>query len=99
MKWSVKEYLLKAGMCHLATGDMVATNRALESYRDLDPSFTQTREHQLLVDLAEAVEEGDHEKFADKLFQFDQMSKLDKWKTTILLRVKEGIEEKGEDFS
>jgi len=99
MKWSVKEYLLKAGMCHLATADIVATNRALESYRELDPSFMQTREHQLLVDLAEAVEEGDQEKFADKLFQFDQMSKLDKWKTTILLRVKEGIEEKGEDFS
>jgi len=99
MKWSVKEYLLKAGIAHLATGDMVATNRALESYRDLDPSFTQTREHQLLVDLAEAVEEGDQEKFADKLFQFDQMSKLDKWKTTLLLKVKEGIEEKGEDFS
>lgn len=99
MKWSVKEYLLKAGMCHLATADMVATNRALESYRDLDPAFAQTREHQLLTDLVEAVEEGDQEKFADKLFQFDQMSKLDKWKTTILLRVKEGIEEKGEDFS
>ena len=99
MKWSVKEYLLKAGICHLASADMVATTRALESYRDLDPSFSQTREHQLLVDLAEAVEEGDQEKFADKLFQFDQMSKLDKWKTTLLLRVKEGIEEKGEDFS
>lgn len=99
MKWSVKEYLLKAGMCHLATNDMVAANRALESYRDLDPSFSQTREHQLLVDLVEAVEEGDQEKFADKLFQYDQMSKLDKWKTTILLRVKEQIEEKGEDFS
>ena len=99
MRWSVKEYLLKSGLCHLATGDMIATNRALESYRDLDPQFGQTREHQLLVDLAEAVEAGDQEAFADKLFQFDQMSKLDKWKTTILLRVKEGIEEKGEDFS
>ena len=99
MKWSVKEYLLKAGICHLCAADEVATNRALESYRDLDPSFAQTREHQLLGDLVEAVEEGDQEKFADKLFQFDQMSKLDKWKTTLLLRVKEGIEEKGEDFS
>lgn len=99
MKWSVKEYLLKAGICHLATGDMVATNRALETYRDLDPSFTQTREHQLLVDLTAAVEGGDQEVFADKLFQFDQMSKLDKWKTTLLLKVKEGIEEQGEDFS
>ncbi|KAI7354452.1 hypothetical protein D0867_12873 [Hortaea werneckii] len=99
MKWSVKEYLLKAGICHLCTGDSVATNRALESYRDLDSSFSQTREHQLLSDLVEAVDEGDQEKFADKLFQYDQMSKLDKWKTTLLLRVKENIEEKGEDFS
>ena len=99
MKWSVKEYFLKSGMCHLATGDMIATNRALESYRDLDPQFSQTREHQLLVDLAEAVEAGDQEAFADKLFQFDQMSKLDKWKTTIIVRVKNNIEEAGEDFS
>lgn len=99
MRWSVKEYFLKSGMCHLATGDIIATNRALESYRDLDPQFSQTREHQLLVDLTEAVEAGDQEAFADKLFQFDQMSKLDKWKTTILLKIKAGIEEKGEDFS
>ncbi len=99
MKWSVKDYFLKAGICHLATTDMVAVQRALESYRDLDPTFASTREHQLLVDLAEAVEGGDQEVFADKLFQFDQLSKLDKWKTTLLLRVKNGIEEKGEDFS
>jgi len=99
MKWSVKEYFLKAGICHLANGDSVATNRALESYRDTDPSFSQTREHQLLSDLVEAVDEGDQEKFADKLFQFDQMSKLDKWKTTLLLRVKETIESKEEDFA
>ncbi|KAL8856167.1 MAG: hypothetical protein Q9178_007205 [Gyalolechia marmorata] len=99
MKWSVKDYFLKAGICHLASGDTVAISRALDSYRDLDPTFPSTREHQLLVDLAEAVEQGDQEVFADKLFQYDQLSKLDKWKTTLLLRVKEGIEEKGEDFS
>jgi alpha-soluble NSF attachment protein len=99
MKWSVKDYFLKAGLCHLAVGDSVATGRAFEKYRDLDPTFPSTREHQLLVDLAEAVEAGDQEQFADKLFQYDQMSKLDKWKTTILLRVKNAIEEKGDDFS
>ena len=54
-KWSVKEYLLKAGICSLATGDVVGMNAALERYRDLDPSFTQQREHQLLVDLTQAV--------------------------------------------
>lgn len=125
MKWSVKDYLLKAGICHLATNvcsiylhenllssrgyqliltfvvlqDLVAINRALESYRDIDPSFASTREHQLLVDLVQAIEQSDQEAFTDKLFQFDQLSKLDKWKTTLLLRVKGNIEETGEDFA
>ncbi|OKL62034.1 putative vesicular-fusion protein sec17-like protein [Talaromyces atroroseus] len=99
MKWSVKDYFFKAGICHLATGDLVASNRALESYRDIDPSFSSTREHALLVDLLQAVEQGDQEMFADKLFQFDQLSKLDKWKTTLFLRIKGNIEEVGEDFS
>lgn len=99
MKWSVKDYFLKAGLCHLAVGDMVATHRALEKYRDMDPTFPSTREHQLLVDLTEQVEAGDQEAFAEKLFLYDQMSKLDKWKTTILLRIKNAIEEGGEDFS
>ncbi|KAI1376107.1 TPR-like protein [Hypoxylon crocopeplum] len=99
MRYSVKDYFLKAGVCHLATGDMVATNRALEKYRDMDPTFPSTREYQLLADLAAAVEAGDQDQFTDKLFQFDQMSKLDKWKTTILVRVKNSIEEAGEDFS
>ena len=99
LKWSVKEYFLKAGLCHLAVGDLVATNRALEKYRVMDPSFASTRECQLLVDLAEAVDAGDQEVFADKLFQYDQMSKLDKWKIAICMKIKSAIEEKGEDFS
>ncbi|KAL9061606.1 MAG: hypothetical protein Q9162_000138 [Coniocarpon cinnabarinum] len=99
MRFSVKEYLLKAGICHLASKDMVGTNRALESYRQMDPSFVQQREHQLLVDLAEKVEQNDGEGFSDKLFQYDQMSKLDQWKTTMLLRVKNNIGEMEDDFS
>lgn len=99
MRWSVKDYFLKAGICHLASGDMVATNRALQNYREMDPAFVQTRENMLLQDLTDAVEKGDQEMFADKLFQFDQLSKLDKWKTSLLLKVKNGIEEQADDFS
>lgn len=36
----------------------------------------------------ETVETGDDEAFSDKVYQFDQLSKLDKWKTTMLLKVK-----------
>jgi alpha-soluble NSF attachment protein len=67
MRWSVKEYLLKAGICQLCTGDQVGVNAALERYRDLDPSFVQQREHQLLVDLTQAVDDKDQEMFADKV--------------------------------
>lgn len=83
----------------ITSQDLVATNRALESYREVDPTFSSQREHQLLVDLVQAIEQGDQEAFADKLFQYDQLSKLDKWKTTLLLRVKNNIEEAVEDFS
>jgi alpha-soluble NSF attachment protein len=78
---------------------MVGASRALEQYRELDPSFTSTREFMLLNDLKSAVEAGEEEAFSDKLFQYDQMSPLDKWSTTLLLRVKNAIENKEEDFS
>jgi alpha-soluble NSF attachment protein len=42
--------------------------------------------------LSEAVEAADEEKFLDKLQAYDSMSKLDKWKTAIFLRVKEEFE-------
>ncbi|KAJ9131604.1 Alpha-soluble NSF attachment protein, partial [Coniochaeta hoffmannii] len=99
MRYSVKEYFLKAGICHMATKDMVSTHRALDKYREMDPTFTTQREHQLLVDLTQAVEAGDQELFTEKLFQYDQMSKLDKWKTAILLRIKNGIEDADNEFS
>lgn len=77
----------------------MATARALQSYVDLDTTFASTREHQLLVDLSQSVEAGEKEIFTDKLYEFDRMSKLDNWKTTLLLRIQKAIEEKGEDFS
>jgi alpha-soluble NSF attachment protein len=99
MKWSVKEYFLKAGICYLAAGDQIATKRALEQFRELDGSFAQTRENMLLTDLVGCVEEGEQDAFSEKLYQFDQLSKLDKWKTTLLVKVKNGIAKEEEDFS
>ena len=101
MKWSVKEYFLKAGICHLAIGDQIATKRALEQYKELDNSFGSQRECMFLTDLSQAVEDGEPDAFADKCFQYDQLSKLDKWKTTLLRQIKDGIakQEEEEDFS
>lgn len=101
MKWSVKEYFLKAGICRLAVGDTIATRRALDQYRELDNSFAQQRECMLLTDLVQCQEDGEPDQFSEKLFLYDQLSQLDKWKTAILVKVKEGIakQEEEEDFS
>lgn len=50
-----------------------------------------------MQDLADACEEGDVDKFTNTVAEFDNMTRLDGWKTTLLLRVKKRIPE--EDFT
>lgn len=40
-----------------------------------------------MQDLAGAMEAGDSQKFADSLAEFDSMTRLDAWKTSLLLKV------------
>ena len=51
----------------------------------------------MVQDLADACEEGDTEKFTNAVAEFDNMTRLDAWKSTLLLRVKKRIPE--EDFT
>lgn len=99
MRYSVKDYFLKAGICHLATADAVGSRRAIDKYVEMDPSFQGQRECALLNDLLETMEKNDQEEFTDKLFQYDQVSKLDRWKTTMLVRVKNAIEPPEDEFA
>ncbi len=43
-------------------------------------------------DLTSALEEGEGQKFADTLAEYDSLSRLDGWKTSLLLRVKKRLE-------
>lgn len=94
LKYGVKGHLLNAGICHLCKGDVVAITNALDKYQDLDPTFTGTREYRLLQDLSVAIDEEDIGKFTDAVKEFDSMTPLDAWKTTLLLRVKENLKAK-----
>ncbi|KAK9126779.1 hypothetical protein Scep_015625 [Stephania cephalantha] len=78
LKYSVKGYLLNAGLCQLCKGDVVAITNALDKYQDL----------------AASIEEEDVTKFTDIVKEFDSMTRLDPWKTTLLLRVKEKLKAK-----
>ncbi|KAF2319228.1 hypothetical protein GH714_014070 [Hevea brasiliensis] len=94
LKYGVKGHLLNAGICHLCKGDVVAITNALERYQDLDPTFSGTRDYKLLADIAAAIDEEDIAKFTDVVKEFDSMTPLDSWKTTLLLRVKEKLKAK-----
>lgn len=46
--------------------------------------------------LTEAFEGADVDSFTDAIAEFDQMTKLDPWKVTLLLRAKKRIESRDE---
>lgn len=63
----------------------------------MDVSFCDSREAKLLDSLIEAIEEEDVDKFTNVTYEYDSISKLDNWKTTLLLRVKKALQQAGED--
>lgn len=97
LRFSARGHLLNAGLCHLAGSDQIAIQRAIENYGDIDLQFNDSREANLLKDLAADLEEGEVQKFVDHIAEFDSMTRLDPWKSSILLKVKKRLEEGDED--
>ncbi|KAG8966409.1 vesicular-fusion protein S17 [Tulasnella sp. 425] len=92
-KYSVKEYWLRAGLCALAAQDAVSARRKFDDYSKADLTFPSTREARFLLALIEAVERGDQEAFTGAVYEYDQVTKLDNWKTQLLLKIKKGIQD------
>lgn len=92
-KYSVRDYLLKAGLCRLCDEDRIAAKRAVEGYPAIDTSFGPTREFTFLTDLIASIDEGDVENFTDIVTNFDKTHSLDDWKTKVLLKIKTSINE------
>ncbi|CCD27244.1 alpha-soluble NSF attachment protein SEC17 NDAI_0K00530 [Naumovozyma dairenensis CBS 421] len=97
-QWSLKEYYMKKGLCQLAATDNVAASRTLQEGQHDDPNFADSREAALLKTLIECVDDGDSEKLSQAVFDFDKFAKLDKWKTTILLKIKDTISQAEDDL-
>jgi len=99
LRFSVKGYLLSAGMCRLASGEIGAAVNALERYEGMDASFSTTREGQFLRALVSAYEAMDEEQFTEVVREYDEVSRLDAQKTTMLLAVKKKIKEATDDIT
>lgn len=97
-KYGVRDHLLKAGMCHLAAGDTVAVKNALDRYPSISFEWTDSREAKFLAKLLEAAQGYDQEAFTAAVQDFDSLSRLDQWKTSILVKAKEVIKNEDADL-
>ncbi|XP_007457740.1 PREDICTED: beta-soluble NSF attachment protein isoform X1 [Lipotes vexillifer] len=95
LRYSAKDYFFKAALCHL-TVDELNAKLALEKYEEMFPAFTDSRECKLLKKLLEAHEEQNSEAYTEAVKEFDSISRLDQWLTTMLLRIKKSIQGDGE---
>lgn len=91
-KFSVRDNLLKAGLCRIAGGDRVGARRSITTYSsEIDVSFGSTREHTFLVDLLTTVDAEDPEAFTSVVESFDRTCALDDWKSRVLLYIKDSL--------
>jgi alpha-soluble NSF attachment protein len=69
----------------------------MQKYTSLDTTFASTREAKFVNILTEAVENGDQETFTGAVVEYDQVMKLDNWKTGMLLKIKRGLQDAGDN--
>jgi alpha-soluble NSF attachment protein len=93
LKFNAKGYFLQAILCHLANGDSIAAQQAKDRYEALDYTFSSAREGKFVAQLIECIEGYDVEGFATACYEYDRVSKLDPWKTSILVKVKKTIDD------
>uniref|UniRef100_A0AAX7TT91 NSF attachment protein beta n=1 Tax=Astatotilapia calliptera TaxID=8154 RepID=A0AAX7TT91_ASTCA len=91
LKYNAKEYFFKASLCHFIVDELNA-KLAIEKYEEMFPAFSDSRELKLLKKLLEAHEEQNSEAFTEAVKEFDSVSRLDQWLTTMLLRIKKTIQ-------
>jgi len=95
LKYNAKTYFLQCVMCHLANGDAIASGQSLQKFGSLDFTFGESREGKFSSQLVDCVECFDSDGFATACFEYDRISKLDPWKTSILVKVKRSIDDEG----
>jgi len=93
LKFGAKKHFLHAGFCFLAKGDVVASQVGLGRYLAADPTLKDTREHKLFEELNSSYESMDVDAFTTALAEYDRVMTLDRWETSILLRIKKAIDD------
>ena len=59
------------------------------------PAFEDSREFKLVTKLIEAHDNNSPDGFAEAIAEYDKITRIDEWLTTILLRIKKTISSAG----
>uniref|UniRef100_A0A3Q1F1T6 N-ethylmaleimide-sensitive factor attachment protein, alpha b n=1 Tax=Acanthochromis polyacanthus TaxID=80966 RepID=A0A3Q1F1T6_9TELE len=97
LKYSAKDHFFKAALCHFCV-DMLNAKLAVQKYEEMFPAFSDSRECKLLKKLLDAYEEQNVDAYTDSVKEFDTISRLDQWLTTMLLRIKKTIQDDESDL-
>ena len=97
LKFNAKGYFLQSILCNLAISDDVGAEQAIHKYESLDYTFGDSREGKFASALIDSVKGYDVEGFSQACFDYDRISKLNPWQTSILVKVKRTIDEGGDD--
>jgi len=91
LRYSAKDYFFRASICRMCqeVGDAATS---LNKYEEMFPAFSDSRECKLIKALLGACEEQNADAFSEAVAEYDKISRLDQWHTTLLLRVKKAIE-------
>uniref|UniRef100_A0A672T0P8 Beta-soluble NSF attachment protein n=1 Tax=Sinocyclocheilus grahami TaxID=75366 RepID=A0A672T0P8_SINGR len=90
LKYSAKEYFFKASLCHFIVDELNA-KLAIGKYEEMFPAFSDSRECKLLKFLVVLTLQKSRTVFI-QVKEFDSISRLDQWLTTMLLRIKKTIQ-------
>ncbi|XP_026086061.1 alpha-soluble NSF attachment protein-like [Carassius auratus] len=98
LKYSAKDYFFKAALCHFCV-DMLNAKLAVQKYEEMFPAFSDSRECKLVKKLLDAFEEQNVDAYTDAVKEYDTISRLDQWLTTMLLRIKKALQDDESDLS
>lgn len=96
--YAAKGHFFNALLCFLAMGDCVQVTQKSDEYKNVDYSFGSSRECGFIEKILQAAENHSSEEFSDACAEFDRITPLDPWKTSLLLKAKKMMadEEGGE---
>jgi len=90
LRYGAKDHFFKAAVCHMNI-DFLNARQAVERYNDMFPVFADSREYKLLDKLLAAADEENVDAYTESVREYDSISRIDPWLTSLLLRAKKTL--------